>query len=318
VSEEPNFAYIESVLNQYGLENVRKSGKGFSARCPFHNDRTASFSMTATGLWICGGCKAKGNIFTFHSKLGGGKLDWKESLKALGMQLDNSKYDKPKRAGKGTISLPADFTTYLNEEAVPPAIAKRLSWDTINHFCLGSSETFMNKGRCVIPIHFEGNMIGYHSRALSNDMEPRYYNPGGFDIKDNVFNYDSCAKRSEVIVVEGAFNAMSMWEKGFKNAIAVFGTMFTAKQLNKIYSLSPKSVVICFDRDPSKIKNGKEEGHQGQKATKKFGESFSELIPTYVMPLPMSKDPNDLDKESLHKCYDKRVTYDSIFRNKPV
>lgn len=313
MNQEPNSSYIESVLHQYGLENIRKSGKGFSARCPFHDDRTASFSMNTIGLWICGGCKAKGNIFQFHDRLGGGKLDWKESLRALSMQLDSPKYDKPKR-GNGIIGLPSDFLAYPSNESVPPAIARRLAWDTIKHFRLGSSETFMNRGRCVIPIHFQGRIVGYHSRSLSNDMDPRYYNPGGFNIKDHIFNADSCQSGGEIIIVEGAINSMSMWEKKRHNTVAVFGTQFTSAQMDRIFSLSPKSIVVCFDRDPSKIKNGKEEGHQGQKAARKFGETIHELIPTRVMVLPFGRDPNDMSKEEIDSCYDNAVGYEKIFK----
>jgi DNA primase len=136
-------------------------------------------------------------------------------------------------------------------------------------------------------------------------MEPRYWNSSACDIKEFLFNYDGCVKGKELIVVEGAFNCMSMWEKGFPNTVATFGTSFAPRQIQLMFSLAPESIVICFDRDsiPSR---------PGQKATLALGQLTHQLVPTYIMPLPIDKDPNDLSKETLMECYKKKVSYEAI------
>ena len=49
----------------------RRTGSEYMARCPFHNDRTPSFTFNVeTGLWNCFGCGEKGNIYQFLEKMG--------------------------------------------------------------------------------------------------------------------------------------------------------------------------------------------------------------------------------------------------------
>lgn len=58
------------------------SGTQYKARCPFHNERTASFSVSPDrGLYYCFGCGAKGDMFTFVEQFEG--LDFKGALKIL-------------------------------------------------------------------------------------------------------------------------------------------------------------------------------------------------------------------------------------------
>ena len=262
---------------------------------------------------MCWSCKAAGSLKKLHAVMGGGEQDWKDSLKALGVQLRSAQFNQQSKKKNDFMKLPGDFVPYACLENVPTAIAKRLSWNTIQHFRLGSSSWGRNKNRCVIPITFKTITIGYHSRALDNDTQPRYYNPGGFEIKEHVFNYDSCTPGAEVILVEGAFNAMSMWEKGLPNTMAVFGTQFTTAQLGRILSLNPDNVIICFDRDKSKIVDGQERGKQGQKAAHKLGSLLNDVVPVFIMPLPMDRDPNTLSASILAKCYEKRVPYEKVF-----
>lgn len=71
---------ITDVLASY--ITLQQSGNQFKARCPFHNERTASFSVSPDkGLYYCFGCGAKGDIFSFVEKFEG--LDFSGTLKLL-------------------------------------------------------------------------------------------------------------------------------------------------------------------------------------------------------------------------------------------
>lgn len=79
---------IDEVIGSY--IKLEKSGKAFKARCPFHNEKTASFFVSPDrGGYYCFGCNAKGDIFTFVEQFEG--LDFKGALKVLadraGVQL---------------------------------------------------------------------------------------------------------------------------------------------------------------------------------------------------------------------------------------
>lgn len=303
---------IEEVLRSLGFQNIRRKKDGFTACCVFHQERNPSFSIGDNGLWMCWSCGVKGNLRQLHQKLGVEFADdWRFSLRMMNAELANKK----KRADikKAKVNLPEDFVEYSLPSEVPAVIAKRLSWDTIKAFHLGYCyKPGPNYNRCIIPVYHRGQCVGYHGRALDNNTIPRYYNPAGFEIKDYVFNYDGCDKGSELLVLEGAFNAMSMVEKGFKNTIATFGTKFKPDQVSKIMSLGPDSIVLCFDRDESHIVDGVEKGYAGQKAAMRLAGIMAHFVDVSIMPLPFGKDPNDLPAETLRLCYGKRIPFDKL------
>jgi DNA primase len=71
---------ITEVLSSY--ITVQPNGSQYKAKCPFHNERTASFYISPErGLYYCFGCGAKGDIFTFVEQFEG--LDKKGALKLL-------------------------------------------------------------------------------------------------------------------------------------------------------------------------------------------------------------------------------------------
>ncbi|OHA44531.1 MAG: hypothetical protein A3G59_02400 [Candidatus Taylorbacteria bacterium RIFCSPLOWO2_12_FULL_47_20] len=56
-----------------------KAGSGYKGKCPFHNEKTPSFSVSPDrGFYYCFGCGAKGDIFTFVEQIEG--LDFKGAL----------------------------------------------------------------------------------------------------------------------------------------------------------------------------------------------------------------------------------------------
>ena len=59
---------LEAVLADRGIE-LKKKGRVLVARCPFHEEKTASFTVTASkGLYHCFGCSARGDVFGFITK----------------------------------------------------------------------------------------------------------------------------------------------------------------------------------------------------------------------------------------------------------
>ena len=55
---------IVSVISSY--VQLKKSGRSFMGRCPFHNERTPSFSVSPDKqLYHCFGCGAGGNVISF-------------------------------------------------------------------------------------------------------------------------------------------------------------------------------------------------------------------------------------------------------------
>jgi len=61
---------IVELISQY--VPLKKAGRRFKARCPFHEEKTASFFVDpAAGLWHCFGCGAGGDVFSFLEQIEG-------------------------------------------------------------------------------------------------------------------------------------------------------------------------------------------------------------------------------------------------------
>src|SRR5258708_38772782 len=83
--------------------DLRRAGvNSYLGRCPFHDERTASFHVTPdNGLYHCFGCQASGDAFNFAMETEG--LDFKGALEWLagqfGVQLE-AETDDPEAAAR--------------------------------------------------------------------------------------------------------------------------------------------------------------------------------------------------------------------------
>lgn len=127
---------------------LKRAGANFAARCPFHNEKTPSFTVSrAKQLWYCfGACQEGGDIFKFLMKMEG--LEFVEALKILadkaGVELP--KYDKQAESRKNTLiavlkAAQEFYAAQLRQSAGAAAgayLKKRgLTDEVINRFGLG-------------------------------------------------------------------------------------------------------------------------------------------------------------------------------------
>ncbi|MCL2301119.1 MAG: DNA primase [Firmicutes bacterium] len=85
---------IEQLISPY--VNLRRSGRNLMGLCPFHNEKTPSFTVyTENNSFYCFGCGAGGSAVNFLMRME--RLDYVEAVKALsqrvGMQLPEDNYD---------------------------------------------------------------------------------------------------------------------------------------------------------------------------------------------------------------------------------
>ncbi len=64
---------------------VKRNGSRWVGRCPFHQEKTPSFSINEEeGLFYCFGCQASGDLFDFYGRING--LDFKETFAQLAVE----------------------------------------------------------------------------------------------------------------------------------------------------------------------------------------------------------------------------------------
>src|ERR1700751_5694988 len=107
---------IVDVVDRY--VKLKKAGANFSACCPFHNEKTPSFTVSPSKqFYHCFGCGAHGNAIGFLMEYSG--LAYPEAIRALaetvGMQVPETR-GRPERGAGASANpgLPARMLEALN------------------------------------------------------------------------------------------------------------------------------------------------------------------------------------------------------------
>lgn len=110
------------------------------------------------------------------------------------------------------------------------------------------------RGRIIFPLTgIDGKVLGFGGRTIF-DREPKYLNTQEtFIFHKETFLYGLNITRMEVkiegaVVVEGYMDAISAYQAGVTNVVAICGTALTMPHL-KILSRYTKDLTFCFDSD---------------------------------------------------------------------
>ncbi|NOQ67998.1 DNA primase [Patescibacteria group bacterium] len=136
---------VEEVIS--GYLQLQRAGRNWKAKCPFHNEKTPSFTVSPERqMWYCFGCNEGGDIFTFVMKMEG--LEFRDALKLLadkaGVRLENRSYDNS--GGKSKALEILDISRKFYQECLKIKTGKKafdylsdrgLSKNTIEKFQLG-------------------------------------------------------------------------------------------------------------------------------------------------------------------------------------
>ena len=201
---------IVDVVSQYVKLNRR--GNTYFGLCPFHNEKTPSFSVTPSKqMYYCFGCGAGGNVYNFVMEYE--NYTFGEALQHLadraGVQLPKIEYSREarekaeKRATLLEINkLAASYFYYQlrrenGSQAYTYLINRGVSEDTIKKFGLGYSDKYSDDllresglfnvderhgmydkfwNRVIFPIMDVNNrVIGFGGRVMG-DGKPKYLN----------------------------------------------------------------------------------------------------------------------------------------------
>ena len=151
--------------------------------------------------------------------------------------------------------------------------------------------------RVTYPVNnITGDTIAFGGRIIRESKLAKYINSPETEFykKGNmIFNLDkakdSRSKTSEVLIVEGYMDVVSVYSSGINNVIANSGTALTERQINLIWKFF-SNPIICLDGDES-----------GQKAALRIAEKLFPLIneknKIYFSIMPDGTDPDDYVKQ---------------------
>lgn len=140
---------IETAVSQY--VNLKRRGKNLVGLCPFHSEKTPSFTVyPENGSFYCFGCGVGGDVFTFTGLIE--NLDYIEAVKLLaersGVTLPQDGYDDSMQRLKNKIyDINRDTARFFHSYLMSPdgkwaldyLTGRGLTLKTIRHFGLGAA-----------------------------------------------------------------------------------------------------------------------------------------------------------------------------------
>lgn len=290
---------IVQILERYGfLEVLVRSANGdrLSGPCPIHGgtNKTHFRVSVSKNCWNCfGHCKCGGNVIDFVSKKEGVSFrdaalliqkwfvdeDGVVPPSAVEQRPDRSLVEEETRSlGTGLMAneptdesednasnKPLSFELTKLDPEHPYLRERGLTEEIIREFGLGYCSKGLLRGYIAIPIHnVSGEVVAYAGRwpGTPEEGEQKYKLPQGFKKSLELFNCHratACEADLPLVVVEGFFDAIKLYQAGYERIVALMGSSLSNRQEEMLCSL-------CETRDERIILflDGDEPGRKGQ------------------------------------------------------
>ena len=121
---------IEDVVGQY--VNLKRSGSNLFGLCPFHGEKTPSFSVAPDkGIYYCFGCHKGGNVINFEMEIEG--LSYPDAVRALakraGMEVpEDEQYQSRYRQQERLWALHKEAARFYHSQLYAPVGANALQY----------------------------------------------------------------------------------------------------------------------------------------------------------------------------------------------
>ena len=279
---------VKEILESLGY-SLRDEGNGFLRAKPIYRDSDNENSLrinSKSGWWNDWGTGSQGSLGELI-KITLGLKDIKESYAYLESNFQfrpNLVKDKPK------IHLVPKFDEKFIQELVKDSSywqGRGISKEICDLF-EGGIHTKTNRYYFVIR-DSKNNAIGLCGRALG-ESKLKYIIRGA---KAN-FNYPlqlNCKDiqdKSEVILVEGIPEAMTLFECGIRNCLVCFGIDISNPLLTTLIKISPKKIYLSYNND-------KDNNDAGQNGAKKAISRLSRYFDQRVLKIKIPPNHNDLN-----------------------
>lgn len=336
IEEIRNRINIVDLVSEY--ITLKKAGRNYLGSCPFHKEKTPSFTVNAEKqIYHCFGCGEGGNAFSFLMKIN--NMTFPEAVRHLADKMgivlpsreftpeEKSRHDlreslirvnqlaavffaKTLRTAAGTRGR-----GYLEKRGIRPDIVDtfRLGYApegwrglrdhlqrekvALKHaeqagllVARGDGDGYDRfRGRLMFPIEdINGNVIAFGGRIIG-EGEPKYLNSpeSALYVKGRhlygLARAKSAIRKDEtLIIVEGYFDLLALWNAGISNVVATLGTALTREQVDLIRRYTG-SVAVTFDTDAG-----------GKAALERSMSLFLEKgLKARAVVLPDGKDPDE-------------------------
>ena len=305
---------------------LRTRGHKATGLCPFHPERTPSFSVDSQkGSWYCFGCSEGGSIYSFLMKIDG--LSFPQAVKKLGDEVGIEVVADEKRdpASEHRDSLrellerTAQYYSellqrsplggpaqeYLKSRGITPETAQkfRLGWAPATGDAL--LKKLQQAGYKASDGIEAGALRERNGRRLiesaPDSKAPKYLNSPETELyqkRENLyglsFHRGEISRANEALVMEGYLDVIAVSQAGFPISVASLGTALTEEQC-RLLSRYARKVHLFYDADRA-----------GRSATEKAIDLFENAgLLVHIGQMEQGQDPDSLIKEQGAEAFGK-------------
>ncbi len=192
--------FIDELKNKNDIVEVvgkfvqlQQRGGNYWGRCPFHHEKTASFSVNPSGqFFYCFGCHKSGDVISFVMEIE--SLDFNDAVKYLAerakiplpeVKYDDEKIKEQKKQKERLLSLLTDTARFYAYNLKKPEASKHIEYilkrkigaDCVAKFGIGASLNFND-----LPKFLQSKGYTYEEMSLSgvvDSKDGRYYDALG-------------------------------------------------------------------------------------------------------------------------------------------
>lgn len=230
-----------------------RSGGDYVAKCPFHDEKTASFKVSKSKqIYKCFGCGVSGDAIDFVMKIRA--ISYIEAIKILANKyhVDLKEIENTKRVYKKPESKYTN--TGLSKVILDWFATRNISISSLDRLKVTCAQEWMPKAKqetesICFNYYRRGELVNIKFRAKDKDFKLCK------DAELIFYNLDSMSGRDSVVIVEGEMDCLSLVEAGIVSCVSVPNGATNGTQrleyLDNCWQLfeDKKTIVIMTDND---------------------------------------------------------------------
>ncbi len=281
-------ADIIEILDQNHIEyKTTNNPSQILVRCTSgtHTDHNPSLSYDLDrNIFRCFSCDFKGGVTKFLASIGITEI----------LQIENKQQHKINKLKHKLLKLKSVDAIDL------PNARNRVLWDfngvtkeVLSDFNAFTTTDLGLEDYVCLPVYQYQRLRFIDARHRFSDDKKKKYNrkPRNISVGDVLFPIDKIYRNNEVILVEGIYDMLNLWQFGVRNVLCLFGAnSFSRDKLALLNDLNITKVTLLLDGDRA-----------GQDAANKIYSMLDyDNFLTKQITLPEEKDPGNLTQQEIN------------------
>ena len=273
------------VLDRRGVEYKKTNNPTeilISCTSGEHDDKSPSLSYSLEkNVFHCWSCGFSGGVTKFLESIGEVTRIPVESKQPFKIQKLKNKIKAVIEVDE--VKLPKTRQMFIGE-------FKNIKASVLKEFQAFTTEELQLHNYLCVPVYQFGKLKFIEGRYMGQvASQPKYYRrPQKGRVGNILYPLDKVTNTNYVILVEGLFDMLNMWQLGYKNTLCIFGAQnFGRSKLDLVDKIGVNRVDIMMDPDAP-----------GQMAADKIQSLLdSKNIYSRIIKLPLGHDPGDITRD---------------------